>query len=73
MLKSELMAPAAADDTQLQDQLSTKQDFATQAAVALQHSIAALGPGLLDLQVQGWCAAETGTYRGFCIYRVTAR
>lgn len=51
MLKSELMAPAALDDSNQLEQLPAKRDMAMRAAAALQHSTAALGPGLLDQQV----------------------
>lgn len=58
MLKSELMAPAAVDDTKQPEQLSAKQDMAAKATTCLQASIAALGPGLLDLQVLHDVAVE---------------
>jgi hypothetical protein len=57
MLKAELMAPAAADGL-LPDQLTAKQNIAADAAVALQESTAALGPGLLDSQVLSDVAVE---------------
>jgi hypothetical protein len=50
MLKAELMAPAAADGL-LADQLAAKYVVAADAAEALQQTIAALGPSLLDTQV----------------------
>lgn len=58
MLKSELMAPAALDDSKQMEQLPAKCDMAAQAATALQHSTAALGPGLLDQQVLNDVAVE---------------
>lgn len=60
MLKSELMAPAAAaegDSLQL-EQLPAKQALAAKAAACLQASTAALGPVLLDQQVLNDVAVE---------------
>jgi hypothetical protein len=58
MLKAELMAPAAADDSKQLDQLAAKRDMAAKAAACLQASIAALGPGSLDQQVLNDVAVE---------------
>jgi hypothetical protein len=61
MLKAELMAPAALEDTKQQQEqqlLNPKQDLATKAAASLQASVAALGPGLLDQQVLNDVAVE---------------
>ena len=58
MLKAELMAPAAAAESSLPDQLAAKGAAAAAAAAALQASVAALGPGLLDAAVLGWFAVR---------------
>jgi hypothetical protein len=58
MLKAELMAPAALDDSKQLDQLTAKRDMAAKAAACLQASIAALGPGSLDQQVLNDVAVE---------------
>lgn len=60
MLKSELMAPAAvaADEQPQSEQLAAKVSMALKAAAALQASITALGPGLLDQQVLNDVALE---------------
>lgn len=57
MLKSELMAPAASEGL-LGDQLAAKHATAASAAAALQQTIAALGPGVLDAQVLNDVALE---------------
>jgi hypothetical protein len=61
MLKAELMASAALEDTKQQQEqqlLNPKQDLAVKAAASLQASVAALGPGLLDQQVLNDVAVE---------------
>jgi hypothetical protein len=50
MLKAELMGPACADGL-LGEQLAAKRATAAAAARALQASVTALGPGMLDAQV----------------------
>lgn len=58
MLKAEVMAPAALDNSKQLDQLAAKRDLAAKAAACLQASIAALGPGSLDQQVLNDVAVE---------------